>query len=571
MKTLFIDLIRRYWPLMMALALMIPAILPFFRPGLFPMHDWTQVARVAEMRTALLDGHFPVRWSRHLGFGYGMPLFTFYAPLPYYLGAALTFLGLSEMSAVKILFVLTFAGSLAGMYLIAKKYFGGYGGLLAAVAFTYLPYRAVNVYVRGALSELFGMMFFVWCWWAMGNLAVKKSWLSVVWLGLALAGFLLSHNLTVVIGSPFLLAYGIYIWGKENPRARWRLVIRFIAAGLMGVGLTSFYLLPLVAEKHLTAVDALTTQGGDYRQHFVYLRQLWQSPFDYGGSLPGLLDGMSFELGKYLVVLAGVTLVGIIWGRQKKSVGLTGLLVGSLIGALLMTNERSLVVWQAFGFLPYLQFPWRYLFVAGFFLSLLVGMLPMVYRRLPSLVWVGVAVGIVVTGGVIFKPDPDASSDSSLYKTSKQYITETVSKTLPEYVPVVLAEVVMAQEKEIKPAFKRLEFNGESGQPIEWLDESTHRFVARIYPLSDGVVRVNIFTYPGWQFAIDGEVVEPQINRDLPVYEMPAVATDTRGMIIEGRLKETPFRAFSNVISFSTMVGLAGYFIALRLFLKDQS
>jgi hypothetical protein len=571
MKHLFIKLWRRQWPLLLSLALMIPSILPFFKPGLFPMHDWTQVVRVAEMRTALIDGHFPVRWSRHLGFGYGMPLFSFYAPLPYYVGVGLTFMGLSETAAVKVLFILTFAGSLIGIYLIAKKYFGMYGGLLAAVAFTYLPYRAVNVYVRGALSELFGMMFFVWCWWALGNIRDKKNWLSVVWLGAAVTGFLLSHNLMVVMGTPFLLVYGMYVWGKEKPEARGRLVIRSLTAGLIGVLLSSFYLLPLVAEKHLTAVDALTTQGGDYRQHFVYLRQLWQSPFAYGGSLPGLLDGMSFELGKFLVVLALIAFGGFIGGRKKKLLGWIGLVMGGLIGALFMTNERSLWLWQTFGFLSYLQFPWRYLFVAGFFLSLIIGMLPVVFRRLPALVWVGLAVGMVVAGESIFNPDPELPSDSHLYKTSSKYITETVSKTLPEYMPLALVEVVMAQEKEIQPVFERLVFEGETGSPTEWHEDTTHRFAARIYPLNNGVARVNIFTYPGWQFSVDGMGVEPQVGGSLPVYEIPVQASETQGILIKGELKETPFRAISNTISFSTMVGLVGYVVARKVLMKDQS
>jgi hypothetical protein len=571
MKNQFYNLARRHWPLVVALLLLVPAILPFFKPGLFPMHDWTQVARVSEMRTALTDGHFPARWSRHLGFGYGMPLFTFYAPLPYYVGAGLTFLGISDITAVKALFLLTFAGSLVGIYFIAKKYFGVYGGLLAAVAFTYVPYRAVNVYVRGALSELFGMMFFVWCWWALGNLMKNKGGTSIVWLGLVAGGWLLSHNLMVIIGVPFLMGYWIYLWVSENKDSRRHFWWRSIAAGLIGVGLASFYIFPLVAEKHLTAVEALTTQGGDFRQHYVYLRQLWQSPFDYGGSLPGLLDGMSFELGKFLVILGIIAFGGLFWRRLKKLLGQAGLLGGSLLVALLMTNVRSLWVWQAIGFLPYLQFPWRYLFMAGFFLSLIIGMLPIAYRRLPSILWVVVAVGIVVAGGGIFRPDPDLPSDSLLYKNSSEFITKTVSKTLPEYVPVSLAEVVMAQEKEIEPVFERLEWGGETGGATEWLEDRTHRFVARIYPQSDGVARVNIFTYPGWQFSVDGMAVEPRVGRDLPVYEIPVQAGETQGLLIKGELKETPFRAISNTISFSTMVGLVGYVVARKVLMKDQS
>jgi hypothetical protein len=45
-----------------------------------------------EMERSLQRFEFPVRWSANFGFGYGMPLFNFYAPLPYYLGQPLLFI-----------------------------------------------------------------------------------------------------------------------------------------------------------------------------------------------------------------------------------------------------------------------------------------------------------------------------------------------------------------------------------------------------------------------------------------------------------------------------------------------
>ncbi|HSA83405.1 MAG TPA: hypothetical protein VLF20_00780, partial [Patescibacteria group bacterium] len=81
------NILKKMSPLLLVLGLSYWAVAPFFLPGFFPMHDDTQVARVFEMHKALIDGQFPVRWVADLGYHYGYPIFNFYAPLAYYIGA----------------------------------------------------------------------------------------------------------------------------------------------------------------------------------------------------------------------------------------------------------------------------------------------------------------------------------------------------------------------------------------------------------------------------------------------------------------------------------------------------
>src|SRR3989344_4665537 len=72
--------------LILALALvaaLVVASWAAFVPGFFRVHDFTHGARIAEYAQAFGEGQFPVRWSGNFGYGYGMPAFQFYAPLPY--------------------------------------------------------------------------------------------------------------------------------------------------------------------------------------------------------------------------------------------------------------------------------------------------------------------------------------------------------------------------------------------------------------------------------------------------------------------------------------------------------
>ncbi len=91
--------IKKYIPFVFIILLSFWAIKPLLNNGFFPMHDDTQVARVYEMKKALADGVFPVRWSQDLGYGYGYPIFNFYAPLAYYVGGYINLLGFNSLNA----------------------------------------------------------------------------------------------------------------------------------------------------------------------------------------------------------------------------------------------------------------------------------------------------------------------------------------------------------------------------------------------------------------------------------------------------------------------------------------
>ena len=130
-----------------------------FRPLFFRIHDYSQGARIAEMALALKDGHFPVRWSKNFGFGLGMPLFNFYAPLPYYVTGFLNLLGLDLLNCLRLLFFIPNLVTLIGAYLLGKKIFNSSIGIVVSASITLAPYRAVDLFVRGAISELWALMF----------------------------------------------------------------------------------------------------------------------------------------------------------------------------------------------------------------------------------------------------------------------------------------------------------------------------------------------------------------------------------------------------------------------------
>ena len=145
------------------LIICLPLIIPFLKPGLPKTHDgiWA-VIRLAEMHREVREGQIPPRWAGFLNHGYGYPLFLFTYPLPYYAGEILHAAGFGVVDAMKILFILTIAGSALTFYIFARSVWGIWGALLSTTLYLYAPYRLVNLYTRGSIGELAAGVFFPW-------------------------------------------------------------------------------------------------------------------------------------------------------------------------------------------------------------------------------------------------------------------------------------------------------------------------------------------------------------------------------------------------------------------------
>ena len=114
--------LKKYWGLVFVVLFSLFSILPFLSQGFFPMHDDTQVVRVYEMGKSLKDGMFPVRWVTDLGYGYGYPIFNFYAPLAYYVGGFFNVLGIDALVSTKAMMVLGIVFSGIFMYFLAREF-----------------------------------------------------------------------------------------------------------------------------------------------------------------------------------------------------------------------------------------------------------------------------------------------------------------------------------------------------------------------------------------------------------------------------------------------------------------
>jgi len=420
--------IKKYWLIILSVIIILPSIWPLFRSDFFRMHDWTHVARLVELDLALKAGQIPPRWAPDLGWGYGMPLLHFYNPLPYYFAEALYLIKLPAVWAIKTVFALNFLFGFYFMYLWAKTFWGKYGALVAATAFTYLPYRAVDFYVRGTLSELTAMTFLPLLFYAL-----KKK--KLILTALAWTGIFLSHNIIALFSLFFIPLYFLFnlkLWKK------------FLLVSILTFGLSAFFILPAFLEKDLTVVSTLSEGYSHYSLHFIYLRQLVSRAWGYGGSILGPWDDISFQLGWPHLILVLPTL----WFWKKLKYYLLAFAV-----AIFMMTFHSQFVWDKIPLLAMAQFPWRLLTFAATFVAFFSGSL--FYWLKNKLVALVLIVLIIALNWQYFRPEK-FSPVNDYYYTDRQRIATEMSNVLPDYLPKTA--VKPAQPRDINGPMKQFDF-----------------------------------------------------------------------------------------------------------------
>ena len=524
-------------------------ILPLFHAGFFPIHDSTQVARVYEMKKALVDGFFPVRMVKDLGYGFGYPIFNFYAPLSYYLGGLFA-LGLSSLLATKIMIGIGMVLAGITMYVLARLFVKTEGALLSSVLYVFAPYHAVNLYVRGAVAELFAYAFLPLAFYGLVRLFRKGDGMSVIVAGLSLAAVILSHNLTALMLVPFYGALTLYYIFKSKPH---RKKLLFVLAGFLGLTLSAFYWLPALFETKYTSVATLTTGGSQYKDHFVCLVQLWSSQWGFGGSAPGCLDGLSFQIGKLHILLGVLCIVAVFLGRAKN------VLIFSLIGAafsvfMLLPDSRPL--WDSLPPLSYLQFPWRYLQFVSFFLSLTggIGLYTVLEHFMPGkkhdLIRLGGALLIVFAVVALYTKNFKPQHFITQYpdQTQQRLLTWTVSNISDEYMPMSFVRPSQKSEPP-KPI--------ETGGLVRIDVNKTQTLEATISQPTAQTVTINKAYFPAWKIQLTGHEFTPQVKNG--IYQLTVPAGTTK---LSVNYVSTPIQKIGNLISLlSLLVSFIGIII----------
>ncbi len=531
------------------------------------------LVRLEQMVADLRAGGWPARWMPDAAYGLGYPFFNFYAALPYYIAAALRLSGWGAILSLQATQALGFVLAAAAMALLARRIFVHPAAVvLSVVAYTCMPFHLVNVYVRGdSLSEFYAFVFYPLIFWSMLRLYDAPSLPRLAVLALSYGGLILTHNLSAILFSPFVAAWGLLlvrqVWRAHGHRPAGRCLVFLLGGGLLGLLLSATLWLSILGDVGgvwMGVKDIQTSGFFHYAAHLRPLSRLIQPALWFNYAIEGDNTPFAMGLAQSLAILVGlVALIGG-WLRRRLSApgradwGVFGVMALLVCTWMLTTLSRPL--WDHLPLLPVVQFPWRLLSVQGFFAALIIGA---VARGQPKSWWVAVLLAIFLTGAAVggLQPEylPIGESDVTPQRLAWfELLTANVGTTIRgEYLPAgvepgYVSSAVMLNRGE-KPAPMVLE--GQLAQAVLMQrDARQEQWGVRVESASARLAFYTLY-FPGWQADIDGR---PATLVALPNSGLIALAVPQGEHRVRLRLGRTPLRWLADGLSAGGLLAVLG-------------
>lgn len=489
----------------------LPLIQPLFNHGNFPTHDGNfHIIRIFEYFQSLKYGQFPPRLASGLLQDYSYPIFVFYPPLTYFLGASLIFLGFNVLIATKLLYILGFLMGSIGIFFLLRTFIGNLPALIGSLIYSLIPFRAVEVYVRGDLAEFLAYSFFPWLLWANFKfLNETKNILNICLLSFFITILALLHNLSTFIYSLFLIPLNLYYLFVFRRMEKINIIKGLFLSVFLALLLSTFYWVPLIVELRFVRINQLAAYP--YSDYFLTFQQLWQSKWGY--AFPLEKDAMSLQLGQILLIISLLTTVFNIFIKTKYRGFIYFLAITSVFSIALETRLTKFI-WENIQILHFFQFPWRFHILNTFCATLLVGFffyllmqIKLYNSKLGKILLVSLAGFFIYLSFresfQFFKPKSYSTDFLGASTTTwhDEYLPIWV-KTIPqEYTPQKIA--ASSQSTTINSqnwGYNKKSFNITNGE-----DEKIR--IAQIY-------------YPGWEAYVNNKIIPISYDNDIGLMEI---------------------------------------------------
>ena len=316
-------------------------------------HDtFFHVSRIEQYARALQHGKIlPAIYPyENGGFGYGSPLF--YSDIFLLLPAILHNLGLVLVDSYKLTVFLASFFSGITMYMLASKFTSKSSiRLLAVAAYLFSNYHITDIYVRGALGEVFALVGIPLILSGLYEIFETNQKNSVSYL-IGLVITVLSHNLSFLLCFILVIIICIIYLPKCSFDRYKLLVIESMLACL----LTAFYTFPMIEQlksqqfylNYYASSSALENHAMAFWQFFAN-----QTVFGLSGNQYKASNAMVVNIGLFLSI---APISYLFLAKKEKQPFITSMLV---LGWICMLLPARIFPWKYMSFVRVLQFPWR--------------------------------------------------------------------------------------------------------------------------------------------------------------------------------------------------------------------
>ncbi|MBI5350923.1 MAG: hypothetical protein HZB77_16625, partial [Chloroflexi bacterium] len=487
--------------------LILLALFPLLTSGLPTIGDGLiHFYRLAELERHIAQGDLYPRWLATLHDGYGSPLFNFYSPLSYYI--ALVFrIAFPLAASLQLGYIFALIVAITGAYAWARDQFDSdVAGLACAAAYAFAPYLTFNIFHRGAYPETWGLALAPWVMRSALRVTFNPSRFDSLAFALLYAALILTHTITAFIITPIIILL-LVISNWESLARSPKLFIVHSSLFILGIGLSSFFLLPIILESQFIQLNrTINIIDLDYRNNFLTLSTLFSLPPNFDPNLVANFMPASLSLAQLMLVISNWLLVIFLARRHPTSnfqLPTSNFIVHSslFIALCFLTLAISQPLWSAFPLAQFIQFPWRLVGMASLLLAMLVG------ASVDQLFKLNQRLGFGILGFGIFAfflfsfpwtyharyeslPNTVTSQDTTQYEISNNQFGTTSNG---EYLPIWVREVPKAKTENDKCKISNIKLNED-----EVRCESAQAFT----------VTLNRFYFPTWAATLDGKPIE---------------------------------------------------------------
>jgi hypothetical protein len=404
-----------------------------------------------------------------------------------------------------------------GMYFLGKNLTNKWGGLVGSIFYIGNFYRVINLYTRGSLGESIASAVFPFVVMFAHLYHVRKEkkylFLSSIFLGI----LLIVHNVSALFFLPIVLV--ILFLHKSR--------IKNIQILFFGFGLSAFFIFPAFIEKNLINFVVRDASG-------VIFTPTWpvQIPFFQIGILPVLAVILSYVLYKVGTKPGSQNSISVVYKKTFLPLNLC------LVWYVFMMSPQSGFLWNL-PLLSSVDFPWRLLGPISFLTAYLSMILTLEKKLLVGGLILATATFIISFRTIKVSIDPKYTDE---FFITNDATTTSADELMPKW--------VIDKAKNRYPS--KIEFIQGDGR-IHDLNYNSKKIKAIIENSLPASIMINTIYYPGWMFQLNGERVDPILdkNRGTMIMTLPP-GTNT----IQGSFSETPFRLFADLVSMVSAAGL---------------
>ena len=333
------------------------------------------LARTVGMSKEISEGQFPPLVVSNYANGFGYSWNLFYPPLaPYLMAVFQLFVG-SYVNALKVLIMLCMViAGLAMFKLIEDITENKNVSLLGSIIYMCSPYIITDIFIRMAVGEILAYAFLPVLFLGIHNL-FQKDGRKYPFIVVGAVGILLSHNISTVFAVGLSVIYVLFNINKLNNFKIWK---KIEICCLFIILIVGFFYFPMLQAQNASDYKAFT-YGKMATVETMHLHSLYLSQVLFGGLQGGASDllttpsnvnrDMCMQIGLFIIVPVLFTpfVYKHIEKKNRKNYILT-----LVVGLLAIFATTTLCPYDK---LPeqfsIIQFPWRFLFVATFTLSII--------------------------------------------------------------------------------------------------------------------------------------------------------------------------------------------------------